>query len=281
MRPRGWDHVDRHIRPRLDPDARYGLRLTLLTIAFALVVIPFGFLLVQVSTDGFLAELDQRVSHDLLEISLASPLAKQVLDVISFVGKPVFLVLVVGLPAAWLYRRGERRIVAYLVATAITGGIVDTILKTAVGRPRPQFEEDIGSAHGTSFPSGHSLASVVCYGAMLLVLLPSISRRWRPVAIGATALIVLLVGFSRLALGLHYVTDVLAGFTFGLAWLLAATAVFSAWRRERHEPDVHLDTEGIEPAHDAGEPTRRTTPGNRPGDLPSAPAGRRAPLSAP
>jgi undecaprenyl-diphosphatase len=173
------------------------------------------------------------------------------LEVVSFVGKPIFLVLIVGIPAIWLFRRGERRSVVYLVATAVTGGLVDTIIKETVDRRRPVFDFEVGSAYGTSFPSGHALASTVCYGVMLLVALPYLPRRWRPAAIASVVVLVLLIGFSRLALGLHFVSDVVSGHVFGLAWLLAATAVFSAWRVERHEPAVHLDLEGIEPIHDA------------------------------
>jgi undecaprenyl-diphosphatase len=249
----GWNHVIRHFRPRIDPDARYGLRLTLLAIAFTLIALPFAFLTIQVTTDGFLTEIDQELSHDLVEISRSNPTTKDVLDVVSFVGKPIFLVLIVGIPAIWLFRRGERRLVVYLVATAVTGGIVDTIIKETVDRPRPVFDFEVGSAYGTSFPSGHALASTVCYGVMLLVALPYIARRWRPLAIVSVVSIVLLIGFSRLALGLHFVSDVVAGYLFGVAWLMAATAVFSAWRVERHEPAVHIDTEGIEPTHDAEE----------------------------
>ena len=96
------------------------------------------------------------------------------LDAVSFVGKPIFLVLVIGIPTVWLFVRGEHRLVVYLVATALTGGIVDTFIKETVDRRRPEFDFEVGSAYGTSFPSGHTLASTVCYGAMLLVALPYI-----------------------------------------------------------------------------------------------------------
>jgi undecaprenyl-diphosphatase len=257
----GWDHVVRRVEPRMDPDARYGLRLTLLVVAFTLLALPFAFLTIQVTTDGFLTEVDQELSHDLVEISRASDTTRTALEVVSFVGKPIFLVLVVGIPAIWLYRRGERRLVVYLVATALTGGIVDTVIKETVDRRRPVFDFEVGSAYGTSFPSGHALASTVCYGVMLLVALPYLRRRWRPAAIAAVVVLVVLIGFSRLALGLHFVSDVVAGHVFGLAWLLAATAVFSAWRVERHEPGVHLDMEGIEPIHDAEDELSGALPG--------------------
>lgn len=253
MRVPGWQRIERHIHPRLDPDARYGLRLTLMVVAFSLIAVPFGFLLVQVTSEGFMTEIDRHWSGRFYAISQSSTTAGAALEAVSFIGKPIFLVLVVGIPAVWLTLRGERRIVVYLIATAVTGGFVDTIIKSVVGRPRPSYVETAGAVHGTSFPSGHSLASVVCYGAMVLVALPYLGRRGRLATITAAVVVVLLVGFSRLALGYHFLSDVLAGYAFGFAWLIVATAVFSAWRTERHEPEVHLDVEGIEPVHDAGE----------------------------
>jgi len=262
----GWPRVVSHFKPRMDPDARYGLRLTLLVIAFTLIALPFAFLTIQVTTEGFLTQIDQDASHDLVEISRSSDTTRAMLDAVSFVGKPIFLVLVIGIPAVWLFVRGERRLVVYLVATALTGGIVDTFIKETVDRRRPEFDFEVGSAYGTSFPSGHTLASTVCYGAMLLVALPYIPRRWRPAAIVSVIGLVSLIGFSRLALGLHFVSDVVAGFVFGLAWLIAATALFSTWRVERREPSLHINTEGIEPIHDAEDHDDGPGPGPVPAD---------------
>ena len=92
----------------------------------------------------------------------------------------------------------------------------------------------MATAHGKSFPSGHSMSSLVAYGALLLVFLPSDPQAQRRVwlAVGAATL-VLAIGFSRLALGVHYITDVLGGFVLGAAWLIGSTAIFSIWRMER------------------------------------------------
>jgi undecaprenyl-diphosphatase len=91
------------------------------------------------------------------------------------------------------------------------------------------------------------MSSLITYGAFLLVVLPYVPRVLRRVALVATVVLVLLIGFSRLALGMHYISDVIAGYVFGAAWLLMAVAAFNVWRAERHEPPVHADTEGVEP----------------------------------
>ena len=234
------------VRRRLDPAERYGLRLTLLGIAFVLVAIPFGLLLHQVMTDGPLTKYDTALAERLHEMVRDSDVASAVLHAISFLGKPIWLAVVIGAPAAWLFWRGSKRLAIYLVVTAVTGGIVDTIVKLAVGRPRPQLDEPLAEAFGKSFPSGHSMSSMVCYGALLLAFLPVIPQRARPVAFGGTALLILSIGVSRLGLGVHFLSDVLGGFVLGAAWLAAATAAFSIWRVERGKPAIDL-TEGVEP----------------------------------
>jgi len=124
-----------------------------------------------------------------------------------------------------------------------------------VGRTRPVLVDPIATATGKSFPSGHTQSTIVGYGILLLVFLPAIARAWRPLVVAVATLMVLLVGFSRIALGVHYLSDVIGGLIIGSAWLLAMTAAFSAWRQERRLPPVH-PTEGLEP-----EQTDRLTPG--------------------
>ncbi|HWI02958.1 MAG TPA: phosphatase PAP2 family protein, partial [Acidimicrobiales bacterium] len=84
------------------------------------------------------------------------------------------------------------------------------------------------------------------YGALVLVFFPVIGRRFRPVVVGGAVLLVVAICFSRLALGVHYITDVVGGVVLGLAWLAASTAAFSIWRVERGRSPVDV-SEGVEP----------------------------------
>lgn len=95
---------------------------------------------------------------------------------------------------------------------------------------------------------------MVCYAVLLLVFLPLLGGSWRTVAVGSAVLMVAAIGFSRVALGVHYVSDVLAGYVLGAAWVAAITAAFGAWRRERGRPAVE-PAEGLEPEV-LGEPGR-------------------------
>lgn len=232
---------------KLGPLARYELRVLLLGIALVLVGIPFGLLLHQVTTDGPLTALDDSAARELNEEFHDADGAITALEAVSFLGKPIFLLFAIGLPGLWVLRHGGRKLAVFLAVTCIGGGIVDTIVKVAVGRPRPDVDEPLIEAFGKSFPSGHSMQAVVCYGALLLVLLPLVDRRWRPAAIAGTVLLALAIGFSRLALGVHFISDVLGGYVLGAAWLAASVAAFEIWREERGRRPTHPLEEGVEP----------------------------------
>ncbi|HVE93437.1 MAG TPA: phosphatase PAP2 family protein [Acidimicrobiales bacterium] len=232
---------------KLDARGRYGLRELLVGIAVALVGVPFGLLLHQVTRDGPLTSLDESAAEWLHVRVVDNEAVEAFMHAVSYTGKPIFLTFAVGLPALWLLRRGAKKLFLFLVVVSLGGGAIDTVVKVAVGRPRPKFDEPIATAFGNSFPSGHSMSSLVCYGALLLVFLPLIppARRW--LAVAATALLVFAIGFSRLALGVHFVSDVLGGYVLGAAWLLGSVAAFEIWREERGRRTTEPLEEGIEP----------------------------------
>ena len=235
------------LRRRFDPAQRYGLRLTLLAAAVLVVAVPFGVLLDQVVRDGPLVDVDTVAANHLHGLVRHSPVAVDVFQVVSFLGKPVwFYAMCIPVGVVLLLRR-RVHLTAYLWATAGLAGVIDTAVKVAVDRDRPSIEEPVATAFGQSFPSGHAMSSTVVYGALLLIFLPVVPRARRPVAVVATVVLVLAIGFTRLALGVHYISDVLGGFALGLAWLLASTAAFEIWREERGLRRTAPFEEGVEP----------------------------------
>ena len=134
------------------------------------------------------------------------------------------------------------------VAVALSAGalLLDPSLKTLVGRIRPVVDVPVAAAPGNSFPSGHALNSFLCTGVLILVFLPVLSRagRWFAYVLGAA--IVLLTGFDRVALGVHYVSDVVAGWGVALACLAGTSAAFEIWRREHGRRPSAVD-EGVDP----------------------------------
>ncbi len=235
------------IRRRLDPAQRFGLRLTLFALTIVLVFVPFGILLEQVVDEGSLTTYDRAIVEDLHEIVSDHPGVIEPLQFLSFLGKPIWFYIVVPIACLYLWLRKRFRLMIYLVTTGLLGGAIDTAVKVLVSRSRPELDDPISTAFGQSFPSGHAFTSTAMYGALLLVFLPALARRWRYFAVGGYVAIVVSISFSRLALGVHFLSDVLGGVVLGAAWLIASTAAFEIWRVERGRKAAHPITEGVEP----------------------------------
>ncbi|MGH2686294.1 MAG: phosphatase PAP2 family protein, partial [Actinomycetota bacterium] len=232
---------------KLAPVERYGLRVTLFAAAIVLVAIPFGLLLQQVASDGPFTTFDLEVAAWLNRQVSPRGWAVDVAQVVSFLGKPIFLIFAVGVPGLWIAWRREWRLVIFLAVTCLGGGLVSTAVKLAVGRGRPVVDNPIATAFGQSFPSGHAMASLVCYGALLLVFLPLAPRHRRHALVGVAVAVVAAIGVTRLALGLHFTTDVVAGYVLGAAWLVASVAAFEIWRQDRGRRRTRPLEEGVEP----------------------------------
>jgi undecaprenyl-diphosphatase len=214
---------------------RFGARMVLLTAAGALVAVPFNLLLLQVIGKGRVTHWDSAVANDLNDVVHPHPLLIDVLQVVSWLGRPPMLAALVAIMVVVLWRIGQVRLIPFVIVTPLLGSLVNTAVKVTVHRPRPLVDHPIAHAYGKSFPSGHAFSSLVTYGVLLVALHPMVSaalRRWLWVA---AAVLVLAIGGSRLLLGVHYLSDVVAGFVLGLAWLIAAIAAFEAWSRHEAE----------------------------------------------
>lgn len=126
----------------------------------------------------------------------------------------------------------KRRVLIGWSAALIGGPIIENILKWSVRRPRPEFAAPFLNSFSYSFPSGHAMNSTIVYGMFtyILVTVWPWGRTARVGVIISSVLLVLGIGFSRLYLGVHYLSDVLGGFAAGSLWL-AMCILFTA-RRE-------------------------------------------------
>jgi membrane-associated phospholipid phosphatase len=116
--------------------------------------------------------------------------------------------------------------------TVIGGELFNLLLKASFQRPRPEHSE-ILSSESWSFPSGHAMLSLVVYGMLvylLTVLVPNIGRQRLVILAGAAALI-LAIGWSRIYLGVHHLSDVVAGYAAGALWLSMCSSVVEVARR--------------------------------------------------
>jgi undecaprenyl-diphosphatase len=119
-----------------------------------------------------------------------------------------------------------------LVLVVPGGMLLNEWLKIIVHRHRPFVDGPFVDWSGYSFASGHTIGATLLYGQLALFIVPAIkSRRWRVLTIAAAMLFVLLVGFSRIALGAHYLTDVLGGMFLGTSWLILCLLVSRTLRR--------------------------------------------------
>ncbi|HEY1437259.1 MAG TPA: phosphatase PAP2 family protein [Casimicrobiaceae bacterium] len=173
----------------------------------------------------------------------ATPLVSNAMAVVSFLGAPTTLTIVaVGGSLLLLYRR--RRTEAAVLSIVVLGGnLLNFCLKHLIQRGRPVFDDPIFSLPTYSFPSGHAMASTVFYGLLAIYALANARQRYAAYfAIAAAVFMVALVSFSRVYLGLHYLSDVMAGIAEGIAWLAFCFAALHYIRRREASAGVDADS---------------------------------------
>ncbi|MCY0946606.1 phosphatase PAP2 family protein [Streptomyces antarcticus] len=179
-----------------------------------------------------LLSLDGRIAGDLHARAVADPGTTHVMRVLSdWVWDPWTMRILAAAACVALWWRGERRRALRVALAAVVASVVQQGLKALVGRERPQWPDPVDSAHYAAYPSGHAMtATVVC--GMLLWLLPGATPRWAVAAAWAVAVVsVLGVGFTRLYLGVHWTSDVLAGWLLGVALVAVATSAYGCHGR--------------------------------------------------
>ncbi|MFG2048487.1 phosphatase PAP2 family protein [Micromonospora sp. NPDC048935] len=241
---------------RLDPDHSLGLRLTLAATAAFLVLVPFALLaLLVLGAWAPLHRLDTAVTAALHGYALDHPAWVVLMRIWSELFAPMPLRAVTLLLVIWLLRRGARRLALWATTTMVVGGSFGPLLKLLVGRDRPELLDPVARAAGYSFPSGHALNATLTAGVLLLVLLPYAGRGLGRAALWVAALLLTIVtGLSRVALGVHFTSDVLGGWLLGVAVVAATTAAFTSWR-------AHTGLRPVQPARDGVAPEVERHPG--------------------
>jgi undecaprenyl-diphosphatase len=154
---------------------------------------------------------------------------------------------VIAVAAVLLALRKRWWLALYLLVTGAGALVLDPVLKSLVGRLRPVVAHPVAFGTGDSFPSGHSLGSIVCYGAILLVFVPATRGRWRTAFITVIATLVALIGISRILLGVHFLSDVIGAWALGITWLGVTAFAFELARYAAGQPVTDPVTEGLEP----------------------------------
>ena len=133
---------------------------------------------------------------------------------------------------AWFWVRGRRGPFAALVFVLGGGMLLNGILKLIFRRERPVFDEPLTQLSTYSFPSGHASGSTVFYAFVTMLVFAHSSRlAHRLGAVAGAVVMVLLVAYTRLYVGAHFLTDVVAAIAEGLAWVAGAVLAMDAWRQ--------------------------------------------------
>ena len=147
----------------------------------------------------------------------------------TFLGNWPTVVVVTILGAAWLLYRGKRRAALVLLIASFSGRLLVILEKAYFARLRPEEHMRMVEVHYQSFPSGHSANSMIAYLSLALLAFDDPQqRRW---AAAGAILLSVLIGFSRPMLGVHWPSDVVAGWSFGLFWTLLVLGLSSRWER--------------------------------------------------
>src|SRR5580698_8684806 len=175
------------------------------------------------------------------------PAVVSAVKAVTWLGSSGVLWTLIGLAVVVLAIRRRWRLAIYLLVTGAGALTLDPVLKSLVGRLRPVVAHPVAYGNGDSFPSGHALGSVVCYGALFLVFLPATRGPWRRVFTAVIVTLIAAIGVSRLLLGVHYLSDVLGAWALGITWLGITAFAFELSRQATGEPVTDPVTEGLEP----------------------------------
>jgi undecaprenyl-diphosphatase len=170
-----------------------------------------------------------------------------VIKAVTWLGSNGVLWTLTGLAVVVLAIRRRWRLAIYLLVTGAGVLTLNPVLKSLVGRLRPVVAHPVAYGTGDSFPSGHALGSIVCYGALLLVFLPATRGTWRRVFTAIIVTLIVAIGVSRLLLGVHYLSDVLGAWALGITWLGLTAFAFELSRQAAGAPVTNPVTEGLEP----------------------------------
>jgi len=225
------------LRRRFTPGQYFGLQLSLGVLAFIFSASLFGWLAEDVSSGEPITQLDASIA--MWWARHQTPVIRELMVFVSwFHTWPIAAISLVFLAYLLWARNWMWAIVG---ATAVAGGVsLNTALKLAFHRERPTYSGLAAALNTYSFPSGHTLAAMVIYAVFAAYAISKVrSRNLRTlIALGACS-VVSLVAFSRIYLGVHYLSDVVAGLAEGIAWFAlcytATTTLFARWRRKRQQ----------------------------------------------
>lgn len=189
----------------------------------------FAEMLEAFDADEEIGRFDERLTETLARE--LSPSALRFFGALTHLGDPMPLtLLVIGVGVLLLVRRHTALALGWVVACA-GAGLLNQLLKRIFERVRPVHDHGFAQADGFSFPSGHTSGSLVVYGMLAYLCLRLLPPRWHLPSVLLAAAFAFSIGWSRVILQVHWASDVVAGFAFGVAWLTVCVAAIEITRR--------------------------------------------------
>jgi undecaprenyl-diphosphatase len=228
-----FPRLQRFTADRFSPEGEFGLYLTAGLAVLLLAGWVFGDIAEDVVTGDRITLVDAALAQWLHE--RATPWLTKLMIVVAHWHSVAGTTAMALLAGWWLYARGARDWLLALVAAVPGGMLLNVGLKMMFHRARPSFDHPLLTLATYSFPSGHTVAATLLYGFVACYLVRHL-RGWaaRAVVVVCACLLVALVALSRMYLGVHYLSDVLAAVAEGCAWLAVCITGVSALRR-RHK----------------------------------------------
>lgn len=233
LRPR----LHRFAAARFSPEGEYGLHLTAGVAMLVLATAVFAHMAGAVVAGAPITQLDVEVANWLHAHARANEGLRGFLLLVTHMHSTPGILAMALVAGIWLLRRGHRYWPIALVASVPGGQILNVLLKHSFERARPHFAEPLLELGTYSFPSGHAMGATVLYG-FLACYAARHARSWtgRVLPFVLAAAMVATVAFSRMYLGVHYLSDVLAAFAEGCGWLaicISGAATLNRRRRAR------------------------------------------------
>jgi len=207
-------------------------KLSVIPIAGIILTVAGLWVFLEIA-DEVLEDQTQAIDKTLMLLvkHLHSPLLDWIMRGASIIGGTVVVTLICLILGAIFWGRQQRVYFTALAITAMGGTGLNLLIKQLFNRQRPQlWQITTGEPNTSSFPSGHAMLSLVIYG-FIGYLLARHFRRWRWWIVSLIIGLIVLIGFSRVYLGVHWFTDIVAGQAAGLTWLMACLLNLEIYRR--------------------------------------------------
>lgn len=242
MQPRQFTLLTEFLQRRFSPAGFLGLHLTIGVFWLIMASCVFAVIAKNVGaadTVNTITLVDAQLA--LWFHSHATPWMTRFMLVVTNLHGTIAIVSYVVLMGLFLARKKDWYWLVTLLVTVPGGMLLNVSMKHIFQRARPVFDHPLLTLSTYSFPSGHTAATTMFYGVLAAYLISRLKPlRWRFAIITVTVavMMVVLVGLSRMYLGVHYLSDVVAATAEGIAWLALCLSVATSWRKQRAEPFI-------------------------------------------